>query len=515
MRAADLDDASAFSAAIQEFLVSRIHPSGRWDGGCESRLLESGLALGLLRHSRYQHAYSKLARYCANAVSAARDPDHGSALATAVPALVARAALGHPTPASAVGEVRALAASYRHESRDRKRALIDCMLASVGLLDWGRVPPPRASGHTHRWVSLLLGSFEVLRSAALGDPVPPVDTLAGALVDAQSADGSWDQHVLVTIFVLLSLTAAGAPEQAIDRGLRFLVRQQRQDGGLPFISSEDTWVTCLGSASLAESGLDPARFAHSIRYLRGQQRADGGWAYAELVEQSDTDDTAVSLSLLSRTGALGEPAIRRAVGYLLDIQNPDGGFPTFVRGSGSEAEITAKCLVALRDADPGLTVQDTVKSWEWLRSVQDEDGGFAVQWNACDTFPVFHVVEAIHRYGIDSPENRSLLLRCVEFLLRLREPGGGWPLSRDSGAGAHPLSTAYALAALARCGPDSCPPWVRSEGAAFLLTCRRELLAGEVVPDSLGPRPFPYSVPLLTPIYTLMALTRLRATRRG
>jgi squalene-hopene/tetraprenyl-beta-curcumene cyclase len=504
MPVAELD---ALSAAVQEHLVSRICVSGRWDGGCESRLLESGLALPLLRTGANEHAYQALAKYCAKELTTAQAGEPGvPGPASLVPALVAQAALGQPVPAVVLERVRSLSAGHRQLASDRKRMLLECLLAAVGLADWAQVPLPRAAAPTHRWVSLMLTAFDVLKAAAVPGSRPRVDVL----VDAQSPDGSWDQHVLVTIFVLLALTAAGAPPEVVDRGHRFLVRQQRGDGGLPFISNEDTWVSCLGSAALAESGISRACFAHSIRYLRGQQRRDGGWAYAESVAQSDTDDTALCLSLLSRTDREASAvAIRRAVGYLREIRNADGGFPTFVHGADSEAEITAKCLVALRDADPAADQGETAKSWAWLQSAQDGDGGFAVQWNSCETFPVFHVVEAIHRYGLGAPENRRLLAGCAAFLLRLRRPGGGWPMTRAGGE-PHPLSTAYALAALARCGPGLVPAGILREGAAVLVSCQRELVTGDVVPDSLGPRPFPYSVPILAPIYTLMAITRLR-----
>lgn len=488
---------------IQNFLLSQVTASGRWKGGCESRLLESGLALRLLgTDKRYADAHRALEQYCEKKLSEPED----AGLESVIPRLVAQGALARIPPREVVDRARSLSSEYRHFSHARKKTLMDSLLAASGLIDWSEVYLPPSLPQTHRWISLLFQAFHVLRAAAVEDTALPVDNL----LDAQSADGSWDQHVLVTIFVLLSLTAAGASGPALDKGCRFLMKQQRDDGGLPFISNEDTWVTCLGSATLAEAGVHPARFASSVRYLRRRQRVDGGWAYAETVEQSDADDTALCLSLLSRVDAASyKPEIDAAVRYLTRLRNADGGFPTFVHGADAEVEITAKALVALRDADPALTIEQTRPSWDWLRASQDDDGGFAVQWNACETFPVLHVVDAIHRYGIGSPENQPLLARCADFLLRLRLPEGGWPMTRDSGE-IHPLSTAYALAALARCGPELCPAEILRVGTRVLLTSQPTLIADKVVPDSLGPRPFPYSVPILTPIYTLNALTRLR-----
>nr|WP_276603021.1 prenyltransferase/squalene oxidase repeat-containing protein [Nannocystis pusilla] len=286
----------------------------------------------------------------------------------------------------------------------------------------------------------------------------------------------------------------------------------RPGGGVPFITNEDIWVTCLAGLVLTEARRPAHELQRCEQFLVSQQQADGGWGYAEGVSQTDADDTSVVLSLLARRNPLiHRPSIRRAVANLLALQNSDGGFPTFVRGAASEAEITAKSITALRASHmaPPAVID---AAWAWLARAQQPTGGFRGEWKLCVTYPAFHVINAAagQRPGTRAADIRR---RCVGFLRDLRRGDGGWPIHPDDRR-SHVLSTAYALAGLAAC-PGSLSSGELNESALALLAGQGRSGGFAAEADSLGPRPFVYDVPLLATLYSVWALARVRDLLSG
>src|SRR5262249_14441849 len=84
--------------------------------------------------------------------------------------------------------------------------------------------------------------------------------------------------------------------------------------------------------------------------------APGGWGWTPLPGAvPDADDTSGALLALRNLGATAESsaAAKAGITWLLDLQNGDGGWPTFCRGWGhlpfdrSSADISAHALRAL------------------------------------------------------------------------------------------------------------------------------------------------------------------------
>ncbi|MFC5801353.1 prenyltransferase/squalene oxidase repeat-containing protein [Streptomyces formicae] len=179
----------------------------------------------------------------------------------------------------------------------------------------------------------------------------------------------------------------------------------------------------------------------SARYLRAAQLSDGGRPYAAGVTQSDADDSAVAVTFLAAHGAPeAAPAVKAGAQYLLNLQNSDGGFPTFVRGAPSDVEITAKCVRALLASPPNDESHRAARrAWRWLETRQRADGGFACEWNLSPAFPVMHMVDTACVLPARTAPNsvQRVLARCGRYLDATSLPGGGWPL-RAEDSQAHP-----------------------------------------------------------------------------
>ena len=187
----------------------------------------------------------------------------------------------------------------------------------------------------------------------------------------QPASGGYLEAVPLTSFVIMSLAAAAGQSIPWSCGVSTFWRlAARSDGAWPIDSNLATWVTTQSLAALAtdrdlESHLDTDQRQTLRGWLLDQQyrslhpytHADpGGWAWTDLPGGvPDADDTAGALVALSRLGPIDAESSRAAcagVKWLLDLQNSDGGIPTFCRGWGrlpfdrSSPDLTAHALLA-------------------------------------------------------------------------------------------------------------------------------------------------------------------------
>ncbi len=537
-------------SGAQENLWSHISPEGRILGGCEGRLLETALTLHLLRVLECNdELQQRMAQFCWRFSGAARSLKGSKAtyFDRLLSLVMATRALGKTLAEEEFEQLQRTLEKFSHPTQWRKRALVESLLADmravdcrVNLLSWEEV---HDSGN-QAWIVPILGGVRILQAHQRGelDAIDKGEVLE--LCEMQNQRGSWGQHIFGTAVILLALArvqrsgrvgpttthmsttattaAAAAADKAFDaaeanvvaetleRGLAFVLSHVREDGGVPFIPDEDTWVTCMGGLALLESGAFPTRLDRSIEYLRQQQRDNGGWAYTEGVEQTDADDSSMGLLLMARHGrAQNYDVIRKAVRYLAALQNEDGGFPTFLHGASSEAEITAKAIRAMSALGQAQEA-DLQKAWIWLLANQAEDGSFRTEWNACTTFPILHVMAAIAscRHLASQIDLTGLQERCVSYLLRHRRADGGWPMAPGD-ASSHPLSTAYALGALAYAGGVLSTAELK-RSVEYLLQHQEDDGSFSSEADSLGPRPFIYDVPVLATIYSMWALSRVR-----
>jgi squalene-hopene/tetraprenyl-beta-curcumene cyclase len=169
----------------------------------------------------------------------------------------------------------------------------------------------------------------------------------GLLERIQPASGGFLEATPLTSFVTLSLAGSGLADHPVaGRGMDFLVASARPDGSWAIDTNLATWVTTLSVHALPPGALSPGE-RRTIRdwLLRQQHReehpytgaAPGGWAWTDrsggVPDADDTPGALLALALL-KDGDDPEAAKAAAAGleWLLDLQNSDGGIPTFCRG---------------------------------------------------------------------------------------------------------------------------------------------------------------------------------------
>jgi len=411
----------------------------------------------------------------------------------------------------------------RHYGTDRTFSVPILTLSAL----CGRLgPPERAWDHIpqlpfelavlphalFRWIQLPVVSYAVPALIAIGlarhENAPRKARLLRWLREAlkpavlrvlhsmQPSTGGYLEAVPLTGFVVMALGASGLSDHPVaEAGARFLRGSVRPDGSWPIDVNLNTWLTSLSVRALvmATEGappLSPEQRGRIARWFLDQQHrrphpfthaAPGGWAWTDLAGGvPDADDTAgalLALHHLEPDSAETRLAAARGVRWLLDLQNRDGGVPTFCRGwlnlpfDRSCPDVTGHALAAwsvwrdtLPPAEQQRLDQAVIRAVDYLEQNQDAEGAWRPLWfgsqHAPDhSNPLYGTARVLSALAVASVE-AGAVQRCIEraqrWLVQAQHPEGGW----GGALGVPPTieETALALEALCATGlPDAAP----------------------------------------------------------
>ena len=511
-----------------EWLAARANADGGWGDTVRSRsnLSTTALAWAAFAFAPAEAAFQGAARR-AEAYLAAR-------AGSVEPAALTRAVLG------AYGADRTFSAP------------ILVMLAITGRLGpkkeaWREVPalPFELAALPHRclkWLRLPVVSYALPALVAIGQvrhhvrpPACPLTRMVRSAVRQkglartaamQPESGAFLEAAPITAFVAMGLAAMGMADHPVAvRAAAFLRDSVRPDGSWPIDANLATWVTTLAVAALGphltEGGRAAVRdwlLAQQHRRVHPYTRAEpGGWAWTDLSGGvPDADDTAGALLALRRlfpVDAAAREAAALAVRWLLDLQNRDGGIPTFCRGWGrlpfdrSAADLTAHALRAWAawQGDLGGDLRArirpaTARALGFLARAQRRDGSWAPLWFGNEaapdeedpTYGTARVLSALVEAAPGGEWVSAMVGRGAGWLLAAQEAGGGW----GGAPGLAPSIEETALATDALAGfviadirnPKCCGQAVRAaveRGAAWLIEQTAEGTRLEAAPIGL------------------------------
>lgn len=371
--------------------------------------------------------------------------------------------------------------------------LTNCALA--GGLDWADIAPLpfELALVPHRWLRLLRAhvvSYALPALIAIGQLLHARRPSRHVLVRAirsraiaatlrkleaiQPATGGFIEAVPLTSFVVMSLAAAGGADHAVAaRGVEFLKRSARRDGGWPIDSNLSVWLTTLAVGALASGpGVPSEELEPTLQWIAAQQHTTvhpftasppGGWGWTHLAGGvPDADDTSGALLALHAAGdRWARRTAREGVHWLLGLQNRDGGWPTFCRGWGrlpfdrSAPDLTAHAMRALgawADLLPARRLTRVLhRGFRYLAAAQGDDGSWIPLWFGNQhapegVNPVIGTARVLSAYRDLGRRDAPQATRGLALLVAAQGADGGW-----GGAGGIPSTleeTAVAVDAL-------------------------------------------------------------------
>jgi len=247
------------------------------------------------------------------------------------------------------------------------------------------------------------------------------------LESIQPASGGFLEAIPLTSFVAIALIAAGyGDHSAVTQGVAFLLDTFRPDGSWAIDTHLATWVStlsinalshCEDCKSILSSELSLKSWICDQQYTQIHpftNAAPGGWSWTPLSGGvPDADDTPGAMLALkafydqghseaksgeqNRQTELGQTELaRQALAgalWLMDLQNRDGGIPTFCRGWGtlpfdrSNPDITAHAIRAwlswyeFADAKMQIRMRNAIlQAMRFLKQRQRTNGAWVPLW---------------------------------------------------------------------------------------------------------------------------------------
>ncbi|MDD4097241.1 MAG: prenyltransferase/squalene oxidase repeat-containing protein [Lentisphaeria bacterium] len=295
------------------------------------------------------------------------------------------------------------------------------------------------------------------------------------LTRLQPPSGGFLEAAPLTAFCLICLSAANLRAHPVALAAeRFLTTTVRPDGAWPIDTSLAQWCTAL-AAKAAAPAMTAAEREDLADIIRQRQfaavhpftgAAPGGWAWThQSGAVPDADDTAAALvALHALQPDRLTPEIADGCAWLINLQNRDGGIPTFCRGWG-KLPFDRSCPDLSAHAYHALDLWRHALQPDWRHAAercqkrildflsrnQRADGAFLPLWFGDQLAPdglapVYGTAVVLENLcGLATPWSA----KARDYLLAAQLPSGAWGADDRPGATPRFIFTARAIAALA------------------------------------------------------------------
>jgi squalene-hopene/tetraprenyl-beta-curcumene cyclase len=224
---------------------------------------------------------------------------------------------------------------------------------------------------------------------------------------------------------------------------------------------DDTAMVLIGldQAKSSNRTAQEACARRAVNWLLGMQGKDGGWAafdvdnnwhflsdvpfadHNAMLDPSCPDITGRVLDALCRYGIGAQhPAVRRGIDYLIKSQEPDGSW--YGRWGVDYIYGTFLALKGLRAAGVSDREVYMLRAAEWLRSIQNADGGWGESCQSYDRGQYVNGVSTASQTAwavmglLASGDDLSESVRLgVEYLIRTQRSDGSWDEELATGTG--------------------------------------------------------------------------------
>jgi squalene-hopene/tetraprenyl-beta-curcumene cyclase len=227
----------------------------------------------------------------------------------------------------------------------------------------------------------------------------------------------------------------------------------------PDIDDTAMVMLALGGARASDTGAQQACQARALKWLLAMQSKSGGWAafdadnnweflnavpfadHNAMLDPACADITGRVLEALAAHGLMREhPAARRAINWLVQHQEQDGSW----YGRWGVAYIYGTCFALRGMAAAGESDREAhvLRAGEWLRSIQNADGGWG---ESCESYDRGAFVAASSTPSqtawallglLAGGDTNSLSVQNgIEYLLATQRADGSWDEELATGTG--------------------------------------------------------------------------------
>ena len=348
--------------------------------------------------------------------------------------------------------------------------------------------------HTHHKANISISIIWRYKAVS-----PSIKKLTSLLPES----GGFLEAVPLSAFVDMCLIASGNKDNVVvEKGIDFLRKQQRHDGSWPIDTDLSTWVTTLAIKALGpqlkhvlgNNAIEELK-AHliNIQYkekhpFNGAKPGGWGWTnYSGSVPDADDTPGAILALLEMFEGTQAETAaIINGCIWLEELQNSDGGFPTFCKGWGrlpfdsSCADLTGHAILAFANSFDKLgnnipvslqkkLNQSIRKATDYLYKHQSESGSWLPLWFGNQLTedkknPVYGTAKVCiyledclqgNYFPAESGEKLTkMIFRAQQFLIYQQNTDGSW--GGAWGIEGTTEETALAISALAKTHQNQC-----------------------------------------------------------
>lgn len=304
-------------------------------------------------------------------------------------------------------------------------------------------------------------AYDAMVEEALRWPSLPVALHAALAVQAAGGRGSAALGRFERVISMLGPEDAGAPPRPCDFANRSTALAMLALGG--------------GEAVLRASAALKMRFRRGGS-AEGREGPGAGWPLGDLHAGPDAETTALVLLALERTGQLDDGLARQACDALIAAQQSDGGWRA-ADGEPPAPDVTGLVLEALAACGQPQDQPPVRRAVKFLEDSQHAEAWWRGARGICRLYGTAMALRGLRAAGCDDRE--AAVLRAGEWLRSIQNADGGWgehPESFESGefreAASTPEHTAWALIGLLA-GGDTGSESVR-RGFAWLAEHQRE-----------------------------------------
>ncbi len=160
-----------------------------------------------------------------------------------------------------------------------------------------------------------------------------------------------------------------------------LLARKLPDGSFPFVPGGHGEVNDTIFAILSLSPLDEPAAREAVKlaakWVIEQQNVDGSWSWQDKGSPGESDMTGAAIEALNAAGLRNTEAQQKAIKYLQEVQEPDGGFPEYPSEGESNSGSTAWVVQGIWAAgeNPETWTQSSGREpLDYLESMQQPDG---------------------------------------------------------------------------------------------------------------------------------------------